>query len=47
MDTSIKIFRQLRRVFEPYGMMFKELKGEGEEAATITMFLRKKINTKK
>jgi len=42
MDRSINIFRQLRRVFEPYRMMFKELKGGGWEAATTTMFLQKK-----
>jgi hypothetical protein len=32
MDRSIRIFRQLEQVFEPYCMMFKELK-ERKEAA--------------
>ena len=47
MDRSIKIFRQLRWVFEPYRMIFKEPKGEGGEAATTTMFPQKNIITTK
>jgi hypothetical protein len=31
MGRSIKIVRQLEQVFEPYRMMFKELKGGGRE----------------
>jgi hypothetical protein len=29
MDRSIKIIQQLKQVFKPYCMMFKELKGGG------------------
>jgi hypothetical protein len=31
MNRSIKIVRQLEKVFEPYRMMFKELKGKNKQ----------------
>jgi hypothetical protein len=41
MDTSIKIVRQLQPVFEPYRVMFKELKGK-KEAAHSSLFPQRK-----
>ena len=43
MGRSAKIVRQLEQFFEPYRMMFKELRGGGQEAALITMFLEKTL----
>jgi hypothetical protein len=46
MDRSIKIVRQFEQDFEPYRVMFKELK-EKKRVAPITMFLQRKEKTLK
>jgi len=42
MERRIKIFRPFDQVFEPYGVMFRELKGGKKVAVRITVFLRRK-----
>ena len=49
MNSSIKIFRQLEMVFEPYRMLLKHLKGWGgreEKQVPNTMFLQRKKHIK-
>jgi hypothetical protein len=41
MYASIRIVRQLKQVFNPYRIMFKEFK-EKEKAASIIVFLQRK-----
>jgi hypothetical protein len=45
MSGSIKIARQLEQMFQPYRMMFKELKEK--RAASLTIFPQRKEKTKK
>jgi len=42
MYRNVRLVRQIKQVFEPYLMMFKELKGTKQEAASIIIFVRKK-----
>jgi hypothetical protein len=41
MDRNIIIVQQLEQVFQPYRSIFRD-EGEIQEAAPITVFLRKK-----
>jgi len=46
MNRSIQIVRQLEQDFDPYLMIFQELKGKIIEAAPITMVLQRKEEIK-
>jgi hypothetical protein len=39
-DKSIKIFQQLKQIFKPYCIMYKELEGKKQQLPS-TMFLQK------
>ena len=42
MDRGIEIVRQLKQVFEPYGAMFKEVKGGGRSNSPSHSVCKKK-----
>jgi hypothetical protein len=42
MDRSIKLVRQIKQVFEPYLIRFKEVKGAKQEEASLIIFVGKK-----
>jgi hypothetical protein len=41
MDRSTKIIQLFTQVFEPYHMMFREMRG-GKNQHSVTMFLKRK-----